>query len=76
MKDGDTITWATFNNVVPIVASALMIAGSFFALQTRLALIEQQQANMILILEKREENDVLLTKLVNDHETRIRLLEK
>ena len=41
VKD-DTITWASVNNIVPLIGSAIMVASSFFMLQTRLSLIEQK----------------------------------
>jgi len=41
MKD-DTITWATFNNIVPIVTSAVMIAISWMTLITRIELLNQK----------------------------------
>jgi hypothetical protein len=37
----DTITWATFNNIVPIVTSAVMIAISWMTLVTRIELLDQ-----------------------------------
>lgn len=38
----DAITWLQVNNWVPIIVSVVIVASSFFALQTRLALIEQK----------------------------------
>lgn len=38
----EAITWFQFNNIVPIVITAVMIAGSFFLLQTKVSLLEQK----------------------------------
>lgn len=43
MKKSDSaITWVQFHNWVPIITSVVLIASSFFMIQTRLALIEQK----------------------------------
>ena len=38
----DAITWATVNNIVPIVTSAIMITISFMALSNKLELLNQK----------------------------------
>lgn len=37
-----TVTWFQVNNIVAITVSALMIAGTFFAMQTSVALLNQK----------------------------------
>ena len=51
-KNQDQITWFTINNIVPIIASAVMIASSFFLLQTRIALLEQKMDTLIANQER------------------------
>lgn len=37
-----TVTWFQVNNIVAITVSTLMIAGTFFAMQTSVALLNQK----------------------------------
>jgi len=41
-NDEKQITWFQFNNIVPIVSSAVMITLSWAALNTKIALIDQK----------------------------------
>lgn len=75
MSKQENISWLQFNNTVPIIASAVMIAGSFFALKSDVALLSQKLDRLSedtkeIITDNRGSADKL-----NDHETRITLLE-
>jgi len=56
----DPITWFTINNVVPLVASAVMIASSFFLLQTQVKLLAQKQD--IDSKQQNEKMDILIAQ--------------
>lgn len=75
-KKSDNITWFQYNNIVSIVVSALMLAGSFYAQKADLALLKQDvgyiKDNISNVSELGKDNSALL----NNHETRITLLEK
>lgn len=51
-KIDNPITWLQFNNIVPIITSAIIIAMSWAALTTRLSLIEQKVDFIANTLEK------------------------
>ena len=68
-------SWFEINNWVPIIGSAILVASSFFALSTKMALIAQRQD--ILIDEVKGMNQSyanIMTKLGN-HENRLSVLE-
>ena len=52
MKSKDPITWLQFNNIVPIITTAIVLALSWGTLTARLSLIEQKVDNIAQILEK------------------------
>lgn len=75
MAKDNTITWVTVNNIVPIIASAVMIAGSFFTLSNKLDLQAQKIDGLIettkgIATDVKEDNNK-----INNHEVRITLLE-
>lgn len=55
MKDNHPITWIQFNNIVPIITSAIIIALSWGALTSRLSLIEQKVDFIATTLESHYE---------------------
>lgn len=55
MADEKQITWFQVNNIVPLIGSAVMIALSWAALNTRIALIEQKLDQVIALQEKSTE---------------------
>ncbi len=61
------LTWLQFNNILPIVTSAVMIALSFAALNTRLTVVENKLDTVIA--SQQELSKVLAAKLY-DIETR------
>ena len=56
MPKNSNITWITVNNIVPIVASAIMIAATFFSLKQDVAVLTERVDTLIAqqnkILEK------------------------
>lgn len=56
MKPNSNITWLTVNNIIPIIASAFMIAATFFSLKQDVAVLTERVNTMIAqqnkILEK------------------------
>ena len=58
---GNAITWLQVNNWFPIVTSSVLVAASFFTLQSKLALIDQRvgfvaesQAEMLTLFKSVE----------------------
>lgn len=58
----DTITWFQYNNIVGIVATAIMIATSFFVLKTQVALMEQK---LDFLIEFQKNNEIHLSTVQN-----------
>lgn len=75
MPKQDNISWLQVNNTVPIIASAVMIAGSFFALKSDVALIKQDTDYIKTSVAKTEAITDGNTLKINNHETRLVLLE-
>ena len=59
---GKNISWLAFNNIVPIVTSATLVALSFGALMTRVAVLENK-VDMLLA-----QNERILAKYTNIEE--------
>jgi flagellar motor component MotA len=75
-KESGTINWFQYNNIVGIVASALMIAGSFYGVSTKLEVLIERVSSIVTTLNG--QNTFLMehdTKL-NNHEVRISVMEK
>lgn len=75
-KESGTINWFQYNNIVGIVASALMIAGSFYGVSTKLEVLIERVSSIVTTLNG--QNTLLMehdTRL-NNHEVRISVMEK
>lgn len=53
----DTISWLQYNNIAGIVASALMLSTTFFALYTKVEVLITRVDNLRAIVEK--QNDLV-----------------
>jgi hypothetical protein len=75
MKDkNNTLTWLQINNLLPIITSVILIALSWGALNTRLAVLENKMDNMITLLKSHEEQQLrLITDLNQVHKELIAL---
>lgn len=58
-KNEKYISWMTFNNIFPVVTSAVLITISFLALQTKVELLNQK---VDMVLARQEE---ILKKYAN-----------
>jgi len=69
------VTWLQVNNIVPLVGSAIMISASFFALSNKVDSVKQDVGYI------KENTSSLSTDVkngdsrINNHETRISILE-
>lgn len=76
MTKENNITWFQVNNIVPIVASAIMMSASFFMLKSDVALVKQDLSYIKANTEKMATVGEANSTLLNSHETRITLLER
>lgn len=71
-----TVSWWQINNWVPIVASAVMIALSFGAIITRVAVLENKVDTLTsLIAAGPSKTDIDTAKIVEENTNRITNLE-
>lgn len=75
-KESGTINWFQYNNIVGIVASALMIAGSFYGVSTKLEVLIERVSSIVTTLNG--QNTLLMEHdaKLNNHEVRISVMEK
>jgi len=71
----DAITWMTFNNVVPIVTSAVMITISWMTLITRIELLNQKIDYLVKNQEEYFQRNKEVQVRLGDHGLRISRLE-
>lgn len=75
MSSEKQITWFQVNNIVPLIASAVMIALSWAAINTRLALIEQKQDTLLGMIQEYQKTQAAQAIQVTDHSLRISKVE-
>lgn len=74
-KENQTVTWFTVNNFVPLIGSAVMIAASFFALKSDVALLSQKLDTQISQQKEIIADGKIDNERIDAHEIRITLLE-
>lgn len=75
LKDDSFITWASYSNIAGIVASALMIAASFYGLKIQLAVLVEKMDNHLAVSTVNEQRFQKMVEVINNHESRITTLE-
>jgi len=76
MKQEDRpVTWLQFNNVFPIIVSAVMIAGSFYGLSTKLEVLISKVENLIATTQENSKTAQALMARISAQETRLTRIE-
>jgi len=74
-KKENNITWIQFNNIFPLIVSAVMVASSFFALSSQVALLNQK---VDFLVENMKTFNTEIAEIKQEHktfETRMTTLE-
>jgi len=75
MPKSDILSWSQVKNWLPIVSGSLVIAGAFFSVRTELAVMKEKLDQVVTAQEKYLQKEVTHDDKLNNHETRISVLE-
>lgn len=71
----DAITWFTFNNILPLIFTAVSVTTTFMMIQQKLALIDQRLTLLIQEYQEDKQSRIVIMQQIQDHESRIVRLE-
>lgn len=75
MANTDILSWSQVKNWLPIVSGALVVAGAFFSVRMELAILREKLDQVVSAQERYLQKETAHENLLNNHETRIVVLE-